>query len=398
MYLLTDWVRRIDFEKLREERKKNLEAEMAKHGLDALICFRVENIKYATDMFPSWFPSVPIRNAAIVKKGRRDAVCFVASGNLKHRQATSYWINPEQIYPMPLMESRDQVKKTIPNLRRAFETLDITGGRVGVDLITFDLYEALREILPEAEFVAGEECINEAKIRKKEEEVKALRVSSVCVDVAMEVAKGAIEIGKREGEALGEGMYEMYRLGMQIPQGIPFVASGEENLFPLSRFATDRCFRNGDLIVVSFGGYFNGMFSETKRTFICGKPNSQQKKIYGSVYMAMEAALKVMKPGVKSQEVMKSVREVFRQNGYETHTLKSPLAHGIGVGGWEPPYIEPDSPDFLFEPGMVFSLEPTLVVPGIPGGGTVALGNIVAIVDKGNEVLTQCSYDDHLHD
>ena len=396
MYLLTDWVRRINFDKLREERQNTLQEKIGKHGLDALIAFRVENMKYATDIHPSWFPSVPIRNGAIVKKDGPHPVCFVASGNWRHRLATTYWVDPKHIYPMPLMESRAQVEKTIPNLTKAFETLGIHRGRIGVDLITMDIYDALRKILPQAEFVPGEDCINDAKLKKNEEEIKCLGVSSYCVEVAMEVAKGAVEMGKREGEILGEGMYEMYRFGMQMPQGMPFVASGEENLSPLFRFASDRFVREGDLVVLSFGGYFNGMFAEMKRTVVCGKANPEQKKIYGSVRRAMEAALGVMKPGASSQKVFNKVKGVFQKDGYGSHAFKYPLAHGIGVGGWEPPFIEADSPNFVLEPGMTFSLEPTLVVPKIPGGGTVALGSIVAIREGGNEVLTEGSYDDRL--
>src|SRR4030043_2080741 len=101
MYLLTDWVRRINFAKLREERQNTLQEKIGKHGLDGLIVFRVENMKYATDIHPSWFPSVPIRNGAIVKKGGPHPVCFVASGTGGHRLATTYWLDAKHIYPMP---------------------------------------------------------------------------------------------------------------------------------------------------------------------------------------------------------------------------------------------------------------------------------------------------------
>jgi Xaa-Pro aminopeptidase len=395
MYFLTDWARRIDFDRLRQERGNRLQKKMAEYSLDALIVFRVENVKYATDIHPSWFPSVPIRNAAVIKGEGSFPIGFVASGNLKHRQATSYWMDPGHMYPMPLMESRAQVQKVMPSMKKAFETLGIKGGKIGVDLITPDILAALKQTLPQALFVAGEECLNEARLIKNNEEMKCLRVSSACVEVAMDVAQKAIDTGNREGEILGEGMYEMYRLGMQMHQGIPFVSSGEENLFPLTRFATDRFLRDGDLVVLSFGGYFNGMFAEMKRTFICGKPHPLQKKIYCTVFNAMEKALEILKPGASSHQMVQKIREIFAQNGYGSH-LNQPLAHGIGVGGWEPPYIEAESPDFVFETGMVVSLDAALMIPGIPGGGSVFLGNMVAVQESGNEVLTHGMYDKKL--
>ena len=53
---------------------------------------------------------------------------------------------------------------------------------------------------------------------------------------------------------------------------------------------------------------------------------------------------------------------------------------------------------FTLEPGMIFSIEPTLNVPGIPGGGGVRLEEEVLITDTGNEALTRAPYDKKLLD
>jgi Xaa-Pro aminopeptidase len=54
MYFSVDWVDRIDFATLRQYRKDRLQEKMKEHGLDALICFRAENIRYMTGMRPLW--------------------------------------------------------------------------------------------------------------------------------------------------------------------------------------------------------------------------------------------------------------------------------------------------------------------------------------------------------
>ncbi len=395
MYYLTDWVRRVDFDTLRQKRYANLQRIMERHGLDALVLFRVENVKYSIDIHPSFFPSVPIRNGAIVKRGTPRPIGFVASGNWKHRQDTTYWMKPEEIYPMPYMETRDQLEKVSPNMKKAFETLRIAEGRVGVDLITLYLHSVLKSLLPGAEIVAGEDCLNEAKKLKSTEEVKALRMAAVCADLGMEAARRVVEIGRREGEILGEGMQEMYRLGMQMPQGMPFVSSGE-NLAPLARFATDRIVRGGDLVLASFGGYFNGMWAEVKRTFCCGDPSPRQKEICAAVMEAYDAARKAIRPGASSTEVLDASESVLKRRGLSEFTLKQPLAHGIGVSGWEPPFVESGAPEFRIEAGMCFTLEPGIAVPGVPGGGTAVFGNMLVVTESGNDALTSCSYDDRL--
>lgn len=396
MYFLTDWIKRVDFDAQREQRMTRLQKKMEEFNLNGLLLFKVENIRFATGVHPSWFPSIPIRNAAVLKLGRRDSVNFVASGNLKHRQKTTYWLPSEDIYPLPYMENIALVKRASENFKKAFAKMDISEGNVGIDLFTLYILMELQQILPNVRWVDGDRCVKEAMAIKNDEDLKCLRISAQCVDVAMAHALEKIEVGKRECEILGEGLYALYALGTSIPQGQLIVASGEENLFPLTRFATDKIIRNGDLVLIDIGGYFNGMFGEAKRTIVCGRPNPRQKEIYKVVYEAQVAAINRMKPKIRACEVLRVVQEVYERKGLSQYADSKVLAHGIGVGGFESPFIGEGLPDFELQEGMVFLLEPTLVVPGVPGGGTVSLGNMVTITNGGGVVLNTIGYDENL--
>ena len=187
---------------------------------------------------------------------------------------------------------------------------------------------------------------------------------------------------------------------MEIPQCNSIVASGE-NLSPLCRFASDRIIRSGDLVFIDIGGCFNGMFAEATRTVICGEPNPDQKKIYRTIHESMGAILQAMRPGRTNTDVYDALAGVFRKNGFDKYSLFTVMGHSIGVGGWEPPTMgqpEVSGAVFTLEPGMIFSIEPTLNVPGIPGGGGVRLEEEVLITDTGNEVLTRAPYDKKLLD
>jgi len=396
MYLMTDWIKRVDFDAQREQRITRLQKKMEEFNLNGLFLFKVENIRYATGVHPSWFPSVPIRNAAVLKLGRRDSVNFVASGNLKHRQKTTYWLPSEEIYPLPYMENIALVKRASENFKKAFVKMDIFDGNVGIDLFTLYILKELQQILPKVKWVDGDRCVKEAMTIKNDEDLKCLKISTQCVDIAMAHALEKMEVGKRECEVLGEALYTLYALGTSIPQGQLIVASGEENLFPLTRFTTDKIIRYGDLVLIDIGGYFNGMFGEAKRTIVCGRPTPRQKEIYKAVYGAHLAAMNLMKPKIRACEILKVVHEVYERKGFSQYADSKVLAHGIGVGGFESPFIGEGLPDFELQEGMVFFLQPTLVVPGVPGGGTVSLGNIVAITHDGGVVLNTIGYDENL--
>jgi len=48
------------------------------------------------------------------------------------------------------------------------------------------------------------------------------------------------------------------------------------------------------------------------------------------------------------------------------------------------------------KPGMIFSMEPGIFIPGVPGGGGVRLEDTILITDNGNEFLTTVPYDEQL--
>jgi len=81
--------------------------------------------------------------------------------------------------------------------------------------------------------------------------------------------------------------------------------------------------------------------------------------------------------------VDRAAREVINSAGfgeYFTHRT----GHGLGIEAHEAPYIRGDN-DTLLEPGMVFTVEPGIYLPGLGG---VRIEDDLVICDEGAYSLT----------
>ena len=397
MYFAVDWARRVDFDRLRALRVERLTSLMRRYGIEGIFALKHQNVRYISGQRPLWFPIVRMRDAALIRDDGR-IIAYPASGDAPHRKATMYWLDPENIRPMPALEDAAVIRKFLPELQRTFSELGLTRARVGIDVATETLRQALVSAFPQVEWVDAEPCLAEAKVIKNEEEIKLFRQACAAVDVGFDAAIRAVAPGVRECEVLGEAMRAMYALGMEIPQCGSIVAAGE-NTVPLARFAGDKVIVEGDAVFMDFGGCFNGMFAEFTRTVVCGKPHPRQKEIYKAVKHVLDAVVHAIRPGRSSADVWRAAERAYRETGFFEYAIPSSLGHSIGVGGWEPPNLGNPAvagEEFELQPNMVFSIEPTLLVPGVPGGGGFRLEDEVLVTETGAEVLTRTRYEEEL--
>jgi Xaa-Pro aminopeptidase len=401
MYFAVDWTKRIDFDLLRRERTKSLNEQIRKHGLDALLCFKAENLRYMMGYRPLWWPiSFLTRNAGIMAVDK-EPILFPTSGCVERCRNTMYWMPEENIRPLATMEDPGVVETEVKKkLKPAFEELGISSGKIGIDHVSMLVLTKLREVLPKAELVNGDHCVLDAQVVKNSEEIKCMRLASQIACYAMDRAVKSIDSGVRECEILAEAMHCLYSNGMEVPQCNLIVTSGDGTA-PLRRFASDRKVNWGELVFLDIGGCFNGYFSDFTRTVIFGEPNEGQKKIYKAVHQMMAEIKKTMKPGVTNTEVNEAARKVVVDSGFKGHDYLGLLGHSIGVTGLTYPIVGEvaaiGSENVIeLKPGMIFSMEPGIFMPNTPGGGGVRLEDTILVTEDGNEVFTHFPYDDNL--
>jgi Xaa-Pro dipeptidase len=123
--------------------------------------------------------------------------------------------------------------------------------------------------------------------------------------------------------------------------------------------------KEGDVVLIDGGCAVDGYQSDVTRTGVFGKPSEKVAGVYEIVRKAQDAALDAARKGKLSGTVDDAARKVITDAGYGpgykffTHRL----GHGIGLDGHEHPYLVKGSKTVL-EPGMTFSNEPGIYIPG----------------------------------
>ena len=393
-----DFAARYDLDSLRERRVERGHEAMRDAGLDALLVFKDENIRYLTSLRAQLIAGkTAILNGCLLLPGH-GPILLISGGDLSRAQITMPWI--EEFHPIPILEAhgliQGAVEHTIAPLLARHRLLE---GRVGIDECSYATVLALRAVMPRLELADGDAVLQRARLVKLPEEIALMEEACAIGEAVTETALRAVAPGVREIEIAAEAMRTLYRLGGEMPHvTTPFVASGE-HMSPPTRLATDKIVREGDLVFIDIGAMWNGYFSDLARTTICGTPSRAQREVYTAVHASLEAARTAMIPGNTNNDVARAVVSAAEEHGLADRFLSLFIGHGIGIGANEPPYIGeslPGAETVVLERGMTFAIEPLLWIGGIRGGGGVRLEDTIMVDDDGGRALTRTAFDERL--
>ncbi|MEV0647215.1 Xaa-Pro peptidase family protein [Phytomonospora sp. NPDC050363] len=143
------------------------------------------------------------------------------------------------------------------------------------------------------------------------------------------------------------------------------VAAGPNGASP-HHGVSDAVIESGQPVVVDIGGVVDtGYGSDCTRTYCVGQTPADFNDYYGALRAAHQAGVDAVRPGVTASSVDAATRAVLTDAGYgEFFTHRT--GHGIGLDGHEAPYIV-DGDDTVLAPGMAFSIEPGVYIPGRHG-------------------------------
>ena len=223
------------------------------------------------------------------------------------------------------------------------------------------------------------------RLRKDPEEVELLRSAAHGVDRVMGRLATDVAFAGRTERQIAWDLADLTMTEGHDQPAFTIVASGPNGASP-HHHPGDRTVEDGDLVVCDFGGRIGGYFSDSTRTFVVGDATAEQREVHDVVAAATEAGRASVAPGVECREVDRAARAVIDDAGYGEFFVHR-TGHGIGLEVHEHPYIVEGNTTAL-EPGMTFSVEPGIYLPGRHG---VRIEDIVVCTEDGIETLNRSS-------
>ena len=260
----------------------------------------------------------------------------------------------------------------------------IRSGRAGIDeALPFTFYDHFRAAAPGFECVSADPVTIACRAVKSthELELMGLACEATC-DVYRQIF-GNLQEGVPEEEVvrLINAGYAKMNL-----RGYGLVLFGASAALPHGT-RQRQTLREGDVVLIDGGCSVEGYQSDVTRTGILGKPSDKIERAYEMVRKAQGAALDAARAGKLSGSVDDAARSVITSAGFgpDYKFFTHRLGHGIGLDGHEHPYLVRASKTML-APGMTFSNEPGIYVPGEFG---VRCEDVMVIVAEGPaQILT----------
>ncbi len=296
---------------------------------------------------------------------------------------------------------RNVLLNTIEEINPAKIAINYSLNDVQADGLTHGLYQVLTGYLGGTPFfdrlISAEDLISALRGRKTPNELARIRASVELTEKIFTLTFGYAKAGMSEidiGEYMHQQLIENNVAAAWELENCPIVNTGPDSsaghVGP-----SQLTLKPGHILHIDFGIQKEDYCSDIQRVAYILRPGEsvspdEVQHGFDTVVGAVQAAVAVLKPGVPGKDIDAAARQYVTQRGYEEfkhatgHQLGQ-LAHdGAGVLGplWE---RYGDTPNYKLESGQVYTIEPSLFVPGY---GIIGVEEDVVITDSGSEFLS----------
>lgn len=224
-------------------------------------------------------------------------------------------------------------------------------------------------------------AVDDARAHKDPTEQQAMAEASAINDQGMAWLESQIREGVTERQ-IAEGLEAEYRrLGAWGNSFAPIVSFGANAADPHHE-PDDTKLTRGQCVLFDVGSAANDYCADMTRTFFFGEPSEEFERVHATVVAANRAAEAMVAPGVTFAQIDAAARQVIEDAGYGPYFTHR-LGHSIGLEVHEPGDVSSAHNDPV-EPGMCFSIEPGIYLPGRFG---VRIEDLVIVTQDGCQVL-----------
>ncbi|MFN5598894.1 MAG: M24 family metallopeptidase [Gemmatimonas sp.] len=236
--------------------------------------------------------------------------------------------------------------------------------------------------IPQVRTANGTPVTAGCRIFKDAHELALMRHASKVTLIAYEAAYKSLKEGMTQDDFEELVQVAHKRLGYSGSAGVQV---GKYSALPHGS-ATPQVVQEGSILLIDGGCKVEGYSSDISRTFVLGKATQRMKDVFEIEFKAQSAALAAAKPGVPCEAVDAAARQVIVDAGFgpDYKFFSHRVGHGMGMDGHEWPYLVRGN-TLPLAPGMVFSDEPGIYIPGEFG---IRLEDDMVITENGAELFT----------
>jgi Xaa-Pro dipeptidase len=294
----------------------------------------------------------------------------------------------EQVHKGPLDQSTDVMtwqedESPYALIAKGLRSRGLASGKVGVEeTVRWVFSDGLAHALPTVSLASATPVTAGCRGVKSPAELALMRLASQVTLKAYEAAYKALKDGMTQDDFARLVSLAHDRLGFRGGAGVQV---GQYSALPHGSIAPQTV-HEGTILLIDGGCTVGGYQSDLSRTFVLGKPTQKMKDVFEIELRAQTAAVRTARPGIEAQAVDAAARKVITDAGYgpDYKYFTHRVGHGIGMDGHEWPYLVRGNTTKL-EPGMTFSDEPGIYIPGEFG---VRLEDDMLITEHGAELLT----------
>jgi Xaa-Pro aminopeptidase len=224
----------------------------------------------------------------------------------------------------------------------------------------------LRTALGEPVVSNADVLISPLRQVKSVDELDRMTAAARIVDEVMALIGPRVRPGVTETELATAVNLEMRRRGSRVESfDTGVISTGRRDERDAGTRITTQPIAAGTSVSFDFGAVVDGYCSDFGRTIYVGEPDAEFRRVYELVIAAQAAGIAAARPGVRASEVDRASRQVIEDGGYG-RWFRHRTGHAIGLDVHEYPFISAED-DTVLQPGMTFTIEPSIFWPGHVG-------------------------------